>query len=46
MTEGSVLDVLEELITTVVEPAAADVDANERSHFRRPHSATPACSAC
>jgi alkylation response protein AidB-like acyl-CoA dehydrogenase len=28
MTEGSVLDVLEELITTVVEPAATDVDAN------------------
>ncbi len=28
MTEGSILDVLEELITTVVEPAADDVDAN------------------
>jgi isovaleryl-CoA dehydrogenase len=28
MTEGSVLDVLEELITTVVEPAATDVDAS------------------
>ena len=28
MTAGSFLDVLEEIITTVVEPAAADVDAN------------------
>ncbi len=30
MTEGSILDVLEELITTVVEPAATESTPTER----------------
>ena len=48
MTAPPVLDVLEELIDTVVEPAAADVDANGHVPARRRDGARArrACSGC
>ena len=48
MTAPAVLEVLEEIITTVVEPAAADVDANGTLPGRRHRTARPerVCSAC